>query len=285
MKHAYLILAHDNWELLKLLVSAIDDERNDIYIHFDAKCGNLPQICTQISRLIVLDNRVDARWGDVSLVEAEYALFEAAYYSEEKYDYFHLLSGVDLPLKSQDYIHSFFETNSGKEFIGYSELTPSKLTVRKVSRWHLFPRQFRSSSLLVRGVRAAFLRIQEILGIYRNRGIDFKKGSQWVSITPALVAQLLFKKEWVLKTLTHTFCPDEIFVQTICWNSNLRGNIFRTDDDASGCMRAIAWRNACIYDWVAEDYPFLASCDALFARKFNLSDRDFLEKILKLSQS
>ena len=36
-KHAYCIMAHNNWEQLQLLVSAIDDSRNDIYLHIDKK--------------------------------------------------------------------------------------------------------------------------------------------------------------------------------------------------------------------------------------------------------
>lgn len=37
MKHAYLIIAHNELEVLKRLISALDDERNDIYIHIDQK--------------------------------------------------------------------------------------------------------------------------------------------------------------------------------------------------------------------------------------------------------
>ena len=37
MKHAYLILVHNDFEILGQLIRAIDDERNDIYIHFDRK--------------------------------------------------------------------------------------------------------------------------------------------------------------------------------------------------------------------------------------------------------
>lgn len=37
MKHAYLIMAHHEFEVLGKLVQALDDERNDIYIHFDKK--------------------------------------------------------------------------------------------------------------------------------------------------------------------------------------------------------------------------------------------------------
>ncbi len=36
------------------------------------------------------------------------------------YEYYHLLSRVDLPIKSQDDIHDFFRANQGKEFFGIS---------------------------------------------------------------------------------------------------------------------------------------------------------------------
>ncbi|UVV53809.1 hypothetical protein NXY15_04150 [Bacteroides thetaiotaomicron] len=41
MKHAYLIIAHNEFEILKRLIQALDDERNDIYIHFDRKAESL----------------------------------------------------------------------------------------------------------------------------------------------------------------------------------------------------------------------------------------------------
>lgn len=261
-----------------MLISSIDDERNDIYLHIDAKVKTLPEVRTEKAELFVLENRVDANWGDVSLVEAEYALFEAAYNSKTEYSYYHLLSGVDLPLKSQDYIHDFFDKYAGKDFIGYTELSPSPKTVRKVCRWHLFPRQFKSKSILIRGVRALFLVFQEVFGIYRNEDIKegIKKGSQWVSITNGLVELLLSKKEWALKTFSHTFCADEIFVQTICWNSPFRENIFCTEDDGKGCMRLIGWKDGCLYDWSVDELPTLKESPALFARKFKqLEIQDF----------
>lgn len=51
---------------------------------------------------------MDVRWGDISVVDAEFALFDEAYRRGE-YSYYHLLSGVDMPLKTQNYIHRFFE--------------------------------------------------------------------------------------------------------------------------------------------------------------------------------
>lgn len=267
MKHAYLILAHTDFLMLKRLVSDIDDERNDIYIHFDAKVVSLPEIKTRSSRLYILENRVDVRWGDVSVIEGEYALFEKAF-ENGPYQYYHLMSGADLPLKSQDYIHGFFDKNDGKEFIGYTFTSISPEVQRKVMRWHLFPKEFRSRSFPKKALRAGFLRFQELFGIKRNTGIAFAKGSQWVSITQNMAELFLRNKDWALKTFTHTFCSDEIVMQTLCWNSPLKNNIFCTTDDGKGCMRAISWFDGEMRSWTEDDLCRLKQSEFLFARKF-----------------
>ncbi len=37
MRHAFLILAHNEFQILRILLSMLDDERNDIYLHIDKK--------------------------------------------------------------------------------------------------------------------------------------------------------------------------------------------------------------------------------------------------------
>ena len=41
-RHAYLIMAHNEWELLNTLLSLIDDPRNDIFLHIDKKVKTMP---------------------------------------------------------------------------------------------------------------------------------------------------------------------------------------------------------------------------------------------------
>lgn len=282
MKHAYLILAHNEFWLLQTLVNCIDDERNDIFIHIDAKVRNLPELRVQNAGLKILDKRVDVRWGDISVVEAEYELFRAAV-NAGPYAYYHLLSGTDMPIKSQDYIHGFCNEHQGKEFIGYTLTEITREVVRKVQRWHLLPRRFRSRNVFVRAIRAGFLRLQELLGIKRNRCVDFKKGSQWVSVTNDMARYFLEHRKWVRRKFRNTFCSDEIVFQTLCWQSPYRDNIYCTTSDGIGCMRAIGWRDGCLYDWTAADFDTLSGSGALFARKFNSSDREFIEKVKGLS--
>jgi hypothetical protein len=275
-------MAHNEFELLQILVLCLDDPRNDLFVHIDRKVKTLPRLHVTKAGLVMLEERVDVRWGDVSVVEAEYALFEAAV-KKGSYQYYHLLSGVDLPIKSQDYIHQFFNEHSGKEFIGYTLTTITPEVIRKVQCWHLFPRHFHSKSWAIRIPRALFLRIQEFFGIKRNKCIDFKKGTQWVSITDGLVRYAIDYKEWALKTFSHTFCSDEIFLHTLCWQSPFRKNLFNTTRDEMGCLRAIGWKNRCLTDWGTEDLALLKDSPALFARKFNSKDMSFIREIQRLS--
>lgn len=270
MKHAYLILAHGSFDLLRLLISRLDDSRNDIFVHMDKKVKVLPELHAEHAGLYFMQDRVDVRWGDWTVVEAEYVLFTEAV-AKGPYQYYHLLSGVDLPMKSQDYIHEFCERNSGKEFIGYTltEITPE--VVRKVQRWHLFPEDFKNTSVVKRALRAAYIRIQEILGIYRNRDIDFKKGSQWVSVTDEMARHFLANRAWAQKVFSHSFCADEMVMQTLAWQEPFREKLYNTQDDAAGCLRAIGWKDGQIVDWTPEDLPALRASEALFARKFNSS--------------
>lgn len=272
MKHAYLILAHQDFELLACLLRALDDPRNDIFIHIDKKVNDLPAFSLQDSELYFLDDRIDVRWGDVSVVEAELLLFEAAS-RQGHYSYYHLLSGVDFPLKSADQIHAFCALHAGKQFIGFSKGDQRVQLERKVQRYHLFPRHFRSSGstadLFRKALRFLFLRIQIVLGIRRNKDIDFKKGTQWVSLTHDFVALLLSQKLAILKQYRNTFCADEIFIQTACWNSTFRSAIYNVEDEAEGSQRMIRWQDNQIYDWGIADMEELERSNLLFARKFN----------------
>lgn len=40
-KHAYLVIAHNQMELLKTLIECLDYQYNDIYIHLDKKWKNV----------------------------------------------------------------------------------------------------------------------------------------------------------------------------------------------------------------------------------------------------
>jgi len=273
MKHAYLILFHNQQDVTNRLISAIDDSRNDIYIHVDRKVLQQPVFRVQRAHLYFVENRIDVRWGDVSVVEAELELMKAALQQRENYAYLHLISGVDMPLKSQDFIHSFFEQHKGKEFIGFSQYDYRREVERKVQRYHLFAKAFRweptFSGFIKRSLRYVAIKFQELLNLKRNGHIEFKKGTQWVSITPSFASFLVDKEEDIKTIYRNTFCADEIYKQTLCWHSPFREKVYNPEAEALGCMRMIGWEDGQLRDWEEKDYERLIHSNFLFARKFN----------------
>ena len=287
MKHAYLILAHNEPELLSLLVKRLDDVRNDIYIHFDRKLSILPDIKTLHAELYILKDRVDVRWADVSMIEAEYKLFHAVVDSGRQYSHHHLISGVDLPLKNQDYIHSFFAQHQGKEFIGLHQLPMNSRADRALHYWHPFPRSFRGNGSIFeikRILRFLVVQIQVLLGIRRNTTIPFHKGGQWVSVTRKLIDYLLEQEDSALTIFSRTFGADEYFVPTLIWGTPFMDRLFDATDESRGAMRYIGWRDdGQLIDFTPQDLPALQQTEYLFARKFNSRDKAFLQEILALS--
>lgn len=121
-KHAYLIIAHNKFEQLKMLCEMLDFEQNDIYIHIDAHVTDFDadsfRPALRRSKLKFAE-RTRVNWGGYSQIQAELNLLKAAADSGENYSYYHLLSGADLPLRPAQEIWDFFEQR-GTEFIHFS---------------------------------------------------------------------------------------------------------------------------------------------------------------------
>lgn len=77
-RHAYLIMAHTDPKQLQNLVSAVDDVRNDLFIHIDGKTdiSIFRSITSSLSPISFLKNRIIVYWGDCSQVYAEYELLK-----------------------------------------------------------------------------------------------------------------------------------------------------------------------------------------------------------------
>lgn len=274
-KHAYLIIAHNEPYILEKLTTLLDDYRNDIYIHIDKKVKNFDfdyykSIVTK-SKLIFV-NRIDVRWGDFSQIESELILLKEA--TKLNYEYYHLISGVDLPLKNQDYIHDFFNKNLGKEFVHFCKDEQTKKVLNRVKHYH-FMKYYKSSNKLIscanKVIHNIFDRLQAPISRSLGDNIEVKYGSNWFSITNDFALYVLSKEEWIRKNFKHTYCTDEIFIQTILYNSTFRKDIFYgyMDDDYIASMRYIDWNKGNPYTFKESDIIDLINSDKLFARKFS----------------
>ncbi len=266
MTHAWLIIAHNEFGILQRLVSALDAPECDIYIHIDRKVPALPDIRTERSRLTFLENRVDVRWGSVSQIRCEYALFEAAV-ANRRYDYYHIISGTTLPLKPLDGIEALFETNTGSCILSGLCRDLAYQETLKVRRYNLFLHDYSSANAFRQRVSQflwrASIAIQRILGIEANRGRTFFKASNWVSLTDKAVQYLLSHKKEILKTYRFSFCGDEYFVPSELMDSPLKDTLV---SDEHYLLHNISRSNASTYR--LDEYEGLCRSGYLFARKF-----------------
>lgn len=285
MKHAYLIIAHTSFSLLQELLYALDDERNDLYVHLDSKaCFDVKHLKANHSLLTVLPTRLDGRWGDYSLVQIELLLFNAAY-ANGPYGYYHLLSGVDYPIKSQDYIHDYCNRHQGLEFVGFAQNATDKEIKWRSQHYFLYSRDFQSSNLFKKVSRAIYARLQNIAG-YRRIIEEVKKGCQWCSITHEFVGYILQNKDFIHRSFNHSYCPDEMFIQTLCWNSSFKERLYNANDEFEGCKRYIVWKDGAIQTLDETDSFKLINSDRWFARKFTtngIRNIDNIKCILKES--
>lgn len=273
-RHAYLILAHKDDLVLRTLISMLDDPRNDIFIHMDKKTANFDEqkiLGLAKKSHVVITPRITVSWGAYNIIDAELILLkEATKYGH--YAYYHLLSGQDLPIKTQDYIHSFFDKNRGKEFVCFQ--SPSFQHAKRVKYYYPFQDRFgKKSSLCLRAFNIAFPLMQKIVGVNRNKGISFQKGTQWFSITDDLARHVVQKEPWIKETFKSTLCCDEVFLHTIIINSKFRNNLYRKefDDDRHANMRLIDWNRGKPYVFRTTDLDEIRKSDCLFVRKIDAS--------------
>lgn len=273
-RHAYLIMAHHQFDFLKLLIEDLNQEYNDIFLHVDIKAKDFKEeelysIATK-ARLIMIP-RMDIHWGGYSQIQCILKLLEiAAGYGY--HSYYHFMVGVEFPIKNPEYIYNFFENNLGAEFIGFDD-SGRDCYQERVIYYHLFNESGRSATTLGKlkwQCMRVGVKIQKILHIkiFNEKNCVLKKGNANWSISDDLVRYILSKKEWIHRNFKHSLCGDEVFIHTLAYNNPVfREKIYDYENEYRSNMRIVQWKEKNnLYHW--DDIETLLETPYLFARKF-----------------
>lgn len=83
MRHAFLIIAHNNWSQLAKFLETIDSSKCDFYIHINSKIQfsnkdkkTLTDVCRKSK--VFLSERVPITWGDFGICAASLIMLEMA---------------------------------------------------------------------------------------------------------------------------------------------------------------------------------------------------------------
>lgn len=278
MKHGFLILLHHHYEQVSRLIALLDHEDSCIFLHVDGKSSLTEADIARLTHAarraqVIFVDRVPVQWGGYSLVQATLNLFKCA--AAYDLDYYHLISGADMPLRSWQEFNAVFESGGGAQFVSYVPAAYQKSLQKRVRFYWLFqekignPKQALQQKALDRifllALQRLFVFAQKIAGVDRRKGyahVTFTVGSNWVSITKAFLHDIVRSEAWVQKTFQNTLCPDEVFITTLLTNSEFSQNVRPN-------LRQIDWGRGNPYTFRAADYDALMNSGALFARKFD----------------
>ena len=284
MKIAILVLAHKNvWQLEKLVNRLSIDF--DIYIHADQKWEldtNLFSAYTNVNFV----KRHEVHWGSHLQIDATVELFTAAW--KNQYDYYLLISGQDLPIKSNAAIKEFLTANIKINFMNFEAL-PKKAWADqdggydRVNYYHGIHFEAKNLGMLKRKMYTAVRKFHKLAGIKRKLyPIQYYGGWNWVNINSTAmnrIFEFLEEHPGFLKTFKYTHSGDEIWVQTILANC--------VPDIESDSLRYTEWEVKTAHPNVLKlkDIDKIMGSKDLFARKFDEQiDKVVIDRIYELTK-
>ena len=253
--------------------------------HIDSKAKDYP--LDEIAAILqkskcIFTERTDVKWGSYSQIHCEMVLLKEAVKTEHAY--YHLLSGMDLPIKSQEQIFAFFEKYNGLEFVDEDGATISEAALSRVKYTH----KFYGKAGSVKDILGALsVKGQKLLGVDKTQkygNIIFQKGRNWFSITHGLAKLVVEKEDWIQEVFGQSVCGDELFLQTVARNSEYAEKICNPNTMPEvPDTRYIDWKrgsNNNPYVFREDDFEELKNALGLFARKFDMSvDKKIVEKL------
>lgn len=279
-KHAYLIVANSNLLVLRTCLRMIDDARNDIYLLLDKKAGIREDIIESLKGEVILSkmivsNSLSINWGGYSQIEAVLVLLKSALSSGIEYRYLHFFQGSDLPIKTQDEIHHFFDNCRGQQFISV-EKSRSMMAESKCWYRHFFcHNRFYRKNRMMKALNFAFVYLQKGLHIRYNTDIKLYQGSALFSITKGFAEYLSKNEEEIHRRFRWSLAADECFVQTMAMKSEYKDFIEGIEGQTSCNARLIDrtrpdGKNS-PHVWRSDELDFILNqpTNICFARKFD----------------
>jgi len=278
IKIAIMLLVHNNEDQVNRLIKHLSNDF-DVYVHIDKRCSI--KIIKQEN--IFIYKRFNTYHGSFNQIMATLYLLREAF--EHGYDRYVLISGQDLPIKTNAEIKLFFNNND-IEYLNITKIPDPNSgwpDMKRLTSYNLNYKYHKKSSsiiikYLIKIIRKILFIISKIMP--RKLDYDFYGGDNWTNYTHNCVKKIfeyLKSDKKYIKRYKWTSCADEIFYQTII--NKIDGIIIEKSS-----LRYIDWNNGPEYPKILriEDYEKIINSNSLFARKFDANvDNDVIEMIYK----
>jgi len=120
MRIAHLVITYTNPLQTARMIRQMQHPDFDFYIHVDKKIDISAHLfMARLPNVYLIKDRVNVIWAGYNTVEATLRSVKEIFNTGRQYDYIHLMSGQDYPIKPAAAIHNFFLANQGKEFLQF----------------------------------------------------------------------------------------------------------------------------------------------------------------------
>lgn len=296
MKIAYLIAAHtDATQLSRLLTSLNGGDKSTSYffIHIDKRVDIKPfKEKVRQNNVIFISKRIATHWGAYSQCRYQQNLMEACLSFGVIFDRVFFLSGLDYPLWSNARIEEYLEANPDKELIKGMNLTeccdPPKMQTR-VKLYHYRDWSFGNNTVR-RALYGGLRELLHLLHIQKKNYIDCDNvrydiycGSSWWCLTYSCmkyVYDVMTSNKALKRYFKSALAPDELFVQTIIFNSSYASKAILYKGEYPGLvgltpLHYIEYGKS-IAVYTEKDYDKLISSGKMFFRKAQTGVSDAL---------
>ncbi|MFA0067595.1 beta-1,6-N-acetylglucosaminyltransferase [Vibrio breoganii] len=301
IKIAFLCLAHNNFEYLKELKRYCVSDDDSFFLHVDSKAEfDNKSFRGKNVYLIGNEDRVNTKWGTFSIVEATIKLMEMAK-TQCDYDYYILLSGYDIPLRSKTTLKKELEKHHGIisvwnscEFNNPKSVENLKISCRDVNKYmkkRIYQEFFHYHNYNFQFMNLGYLqnqpsRVRLYIGVFlkrllsklkSNKNFDFKKyykGSQWWAINESMVDYCLeFNRA---EQFHHMHAPDEKYFHTLLMNSVFKNQMTVSNgNEFLEGTHYIRWESDGMKEIGTENFNLAIASEALFTRKLNINNKEF----------
>jgi hypothetical protein len=243
-KIAFCFLIYDeinHEELWNNFFKNVDKNKYEIYIHYK---NNKPLKYFEKHKL---NNCIETKYGDVSLIHAMNLLLKRAY--EDNCFKYVFLSNSCIPLKNFNYVYDFLTKDNNGHF-NVTKISENLLDKNKV-----------------------------LLDHYDKNSLQ--KSSQWFILNKTMVEKILnVPKNRIDELWKNVFAPEEIFYITEILNNKLQDTLTTTPNIADGATTFTNWNDMGYkysstlglknYSSISdEELDYLVKSKSLFGRKFN----------------
>jgi hypothetical protein len=277
-KIAVIITAHSNPTQLLRLCKHLTEEF-DVYLHLDMASRLEPEDFL-VSPRIWVQKKFGCDWGNPGIVNATLSLLALAEANLAGYDRYIMISGQDVPLKTNSEIRELFETYPDENFMGCRKVLPGEKLMSRVSQFHWKPaNKSRGITWLIRVLVSRSLSMVQYFLPPRSSDYEIYFGECWMDLTGKTVREILELVDTTpefLARFKHTLIAEEMFFHTA--THALGSGICGTDQ----LLRYIDWTTGPEYPRTLRmaDLENLSNSNAVFARKLDEKvDSELIESL------